>query len=102
MPMFESFLAVPLHFTVEFLGFLVFAGSAVLILARPDSLNIGRVGRSMTAAGFAVAAGANVVHGASFQFALHDGDEVLSVARAVGYLLIAGGLAVPARRNAAA
>jgi two-component system sensor histidine kinase VicK len=99
--MFESFLAVPLHFTVEFLGFLVFAGSAVLILARPDTLNIGRTGRSMTAAGFAVAAGANVVHGASFQFALHDGDEVLSVARAVGYLLIAGGLAVPARSKAA-
>jgi two-component system, OmpR family, sensor histidine kinase VicK len=97
MPMFESFLAVPLHFTVEFLGFLVFAGSAVLILARPDTLDIGRVGRSMTATGFAVAAGANVVHGASFQFALNDGDEVLVVARAVGFLLIAGGLAVPAK-----
>jgi two-component system sensor histidine kinase VicK len=51
----------------------------------------------MTAAGFAVAAGANVVHGASFQFALNDGDEVLAVARAVGFLLIAGGLAVPAK-----
>ena len=93
--MFESFLAVPLHFTVEFLGFLVFAGSAVLILARPETLDIGRVGRSMTAAGFAVAAGANVVHGASFEFALNDGDEVLAVARTVGFLLIAGGLAVP-------
>ena len=95
--MFESFLAVPLHFTVEFLGFRVFAGSAVLILARPETLDIGRVGRSMTAAGFAVAAGANVVHGASFQFALNDGDQVLAVARAVGFLLIAGGLAVPAK-----
>lgn len=95
--MFESFLAVPLHFTVEFLGFLVFAGSAVLILARPDTLDIGQVGRSMTAAGFAVAAGANIVHGASFEFALYDGDEVLVVARATGFLLIAGGLSVPAK-----
>ena len=99
--MFESFLAVPLHFTVEFLGFLVFAGSAVLILARPDTLDIGQVGRSMTAAGFAVAAGANVVHGANFQFALNDGDEVLVVARAIGFLLIAGGLSVPAKSAAA-
>jgi two-component system, OmpR family, sensor histidine kinase VicK len=98
--MFESFLAVPLHFTVEFLGFLVFAGSAVLILARPDTLDIGQVGRSMTAAGFAVAAGANIVHGANFQFALNDGDEVLVVARAIGFLLIAGGLSVPAKSGA--
>ena len=98
--MFESFLAVPLHFTVEFLGFLVFAGSAVLILARPDTLDIGRIGRSMTAAGFTVLAGANVVHGASFEFALYDGDEVLAVTRAVGFLLAAGGLAVPSKRAA--
>ena len=99
--MFESYLAVPLHFTVEFLGFLVFAGSAVLILARPDTLDIGQVGRSMTAAGFTVAAGANIVHGANFQFALNDGDEVLVVARAIGFLLIAGGLSVPAKSAAA-
>jgi len=99
--MFESFLAVPLHFTVEFLGFLVFAGSAVLILARPDTLDIGQVGRSMTAAGFAVAAGATVVHGANFQFALNDGDEVLAVARAIGFLLIAGGLSVPVKSSVA-
>ena len=98
--MFESFLAVPLHFTVEFLGFLVFAGSAVLILARPDTLDIGRIGRSMTAAGFTVLAGANVVHGASFEFALYDGDEVLATSRAVGFLLAAGGLAVPSKRAA--
>jgi len=98
--MFESFLAVPLHFTVEFLGFLVFAGSAVLILARPDTLDIGRFGRFMTAAGFTVLAGANVVHGASFEFALYDGDEVLAVTRAVGFLLAAGGLAVPSKRTA--
>jgi len=102
MPMFESFLTVPLHFTVEFLGFLVFAGSAVLILARPDILAIGPVGRYMAAGGFAVAAGANVVHGASFEFALHDGDEVLVVARAVGFLLIAGGLAVPSGASVSA
>jgi two-component system sensor histidine kinase VicK len=98
--MFESFLTVPLHFTVEFLGFLVFAGSAVLILARPDTLDIGRIGRSMTAAGLTVLAGANVVHGASFEFALYDGDEVLATSRAVGFLLAAGGLAVPSKRAA--
>lgn len=98
--MFESFLAVPLHFTVEFLGFLLFAGSSVLILARPDTLDIGRIGRSMTAAGLTVLAGANVVHGASFEFALYDGDEVLATSRAVGFLLAAGGLAVPSKRAA--
>ncbi|MGH2698984.1 MAG: hypothetical protein ACRDJL_07285, partial [Actinomycetota bacterium] len=92
--MFESFLAVPLHFTVEFLGFLVFAGSAVLILARPDSLDAGRIGRYMTAAGCLILAAANVVHGASFEFALYDGDPSMAVARAAGWLLIAGGLAV--------
>jgi two-component system, OmpR family, sensor histidine kinase VicK len=99
--MFESLLAVPLHFTVEFLGFLVFAGSAALILARPATLDAGRIGRYMTAAGCLILAAANVVHGASFEFALYDGEPWLAIARAAGFLLIAGGMAVgPSNKSA--
>ena len=34
MSAFESFLAVPLHFSIEFLGFLIAVGGALLALAR--------------------------------------------------------------------
>ncbi|MGH2751299.1 MAG: ATP-binding protein [Actinomycetota bacterium] len=94
--MFESFLAVPLHFTVEFLGFLVFAGGAVLVLARRETLGAGAAGRYPTAGGFVILALAGVLHGASFDVAAHDGDTALAMMRAAGFLLVSVGLALPA------
>jgi two-component system sensor histidine kinase VicK len=100
--MLESVLAVPLHFTVEFLGFLVFAGGAVLVTARPDTLGGGGLGRFTTASGFGVLALASVAHGSSFEpFAL-DGDTLLVAIRTAGFLLLAGGLALPSSKKTAA
>ncbi len=100
--MLESFLAVPLHFTVEFLGLLVFAGGAVLVLARPETLGGGGIGRYTVASGFLVLAVANIAHGANFEVAVHDGDSVLVALRATGLLLLAGGLSLPSRTASAA
>ncbi len=100
--MLESFLAVPLHFTVEFLGLLVFAGGAVLVLARPETLGGGGIGRYTVASGFLVLAVANIAHGANFEVAVHDGDAVLVALRATGLLLLAGGLSLPSRTASAA
>ena len=100
--MLESFLAVPLHFTVEFLGFLVFAGGAVLVTARPDTLGGGGFGRFTTASGFGVLALASVAHGSNFEAFSHDGDTLLVAIRTAGFLLLAGGLALPSSRKTAA
>lgn len=100
--MLESFLAVPLHFTVEFLGFLVFAGGAVLVMARPDTLGGGGLGRFTTASGFGVLALASVAHGSNFEPFSHDGDPLLVAIRTAGLLLLAGGLALPSSVKTAA
>lgn len=100
--MLESVLAVPLHFTVEFLGFLVFAGGAVLVMARPDTLGGGGRGRLTTASGFGVLAVASVTHGSNFEPFAQDGDVLLMAIRTAGFLLLAGGLAIPSSKQAAA
>ncbi|MGH2777103.1 MAG: ATP-binding protein [Actinomycetota bacterium] len=100
--MLESFLAVPLHFTVEFLGFLVFAGGAVLVTARPDTLGGGGFGRFTTASGFGVLALASVAHGSNFEAFNHDGETLLVAIRTAGFLLLAGGLALPSSKKTAA
>ena len=85
--MFESFLAVPLHFTVEFLGFLVVAGGALLVLARPALGGASRVRRVGTAAALAALAVGQVLHGSS---AIEDdAGPGLVALRAVAYLLLA-------------
>lgn len=89
--MFDSSLAVPLHFTVEFVGFLVAAGGAFLVLSRP-ALVPGEAGRRrLVALGFVALAVAHVLHGGAFMAA--DGEEVLTLVRAMGFAVMLVGLA---------
>jgi PAS domain S-box-containing protein len=82
---------LPLHFTVEFAGFIVFAGAVLLIATRPSVVPAGRFGRGSAALGFAVLAGAQVAHGAAF--VENDGDPALISARALGLAFVAIGVA---------
>ena len=85
--MFQSFLAVPLHFTVEFLGFLVCAGGAFLVVSR-NTLVPGPPSNRLTAAlGLGALAGAQVLHGGSF--VPRDSDALLIGIYAVGCAFIA-------------
>src|SRR5688572_8940174 len=90
--MFESFMAVPLHFTVEFLGFLMTAGAAVLVLSRPTLVPGEGFNRVAAALGFTVLAAAQVAHGGAFSIgginATADGGEFLASARGLGYALV--------------
>ena len=85
--MFQSFLAVPLHFTVEFLGFLVCAGGAFLAVSR-NSLIPGPPSNRITAAlGLGALAAAQVLHGGSF--VPLDSDPLLLGIYAVGFAFLA-------------
>ncbi|HWL64457.1 MAG TPA: ATP-binding protein [Actinomycetota bacterium] len=86
--MFESFVAVPAHFTVEFLGFLVFAGGAILSLSRSELVPGETSNRLSAAVGFAALAAAQVLHGGSFGGAETDGTRVLIGLEAVGLAFI--------------
>lgn len=90
--MVESFLAVPLHFTAEFVGFLVMAGAAILLAARPVLIPGERSNRVTAAVGFGLLATAQVAHGGGFDNFQVDGDRVLIGLRAVGLLLVLFGL----------
>jgi PAS domain S-box-containing protein len=90
MTMLESSLAAPLHFTLEFAGFVVATGAVVLVATRPALLPGGAIGRFTAAAGFAMLAISGVIHGASF--APSDTDVALIALRTVGWLIV--GLAV--------
>jgi PAS domain S-box-containing protein len=85
--MFEGVLAAPLHFTIEFAGFVVSAG-AILCIASRASLVPGRpIGRVTAILGFALLAAASVLHGASFIEA--EGDAPLISLRAIGFVFVA-------------
>src|SRR5688572_23293347 len=104
--MFESFVAVPAHFTVEFLGFLVFAAGAILAFTRSD-LIAGEPSNRITAAiGFAALAAAQVLHGGSFSFgslsAETDGATVLIGLKAVGLAFVVIGVVGSLKAIAAA
>jgi PAS domain S-box-containing protein len=88
--MLESALAAPLHFTIEFAGFVVAAGAAVLVASRPSLVPGRPIGRFTASAGFLMLALAGMLHGASFIVA--DTDGLLVGLRAVGWVVI--GLAV--------
>ena len=98
--MFGSSLAVPLHFTVEFVGFLVLAGGAFLIASRPALVPGDPGRRRLVTFGFTVLAFTHVAHGGSFIPA--DGDEVLALVRAMGFALMLVGLAGKAEAPASA
>jgi two-component system phosphate regulon sensor histidine kinase PhoR len=87
--MLESFLAVSLHFTVEFLGFLATAGGAVLVVSRPGLVPAARADRFLAGAGLATLAIGQLLHGAAFL--ADDGAEALAALWTIGFLLIVAG-----------
>lgn len=95
--MFERFLAVPLHFTIEFLGFLVVAGGAFLVPSRPSLVPGTRMNRLVAAAGFAVLAAAQILHGGAFPSAEGDGEQLLLALKTIGFALILMGIMGAAR-----
>lgn len=95
--MFERFLAVPLHFTIEFLGFLVVAGGAFLVPSRPSLIPGTRSNRLVAAVGFAALAIAQVLHGGSFGAADSDGAQILVAFKTLGMALILMGIVGAAR-----
>ena len=97
--MFESALTIPLHFTIEFLGFLVTAGGALLVLSRPDLVPGPTSNRISVALGLGVLGVAQVAHGAAILPL--DGDPLLAAGRALGYALILIGVAGALRPGAA-
>ncbi|MEA2452843.1 MAG: hypothetical protein QOG04_1553 [Actinomycetota bacterium] len=99
--MFERFLAVPLHFTIEFLGFLVVAGGAFLVPSRPSLIPGTRANRLVAASGFASLAIAQVLHGGSFGVADYDGAQILIAFKTLGMALILMGIVGAARPSAA-
>jgi len=88
--MFERFLAVPLHFTFEFLGFLVVAGGALLVPSRPSLIPGSRTNRMTAALGFTALAAAQVLHGGAFEIGASEGDtgELLVALKTLGMALI--------------
>lgn len=95
--MFERFLAVPLHFTIEFLGLLVVAGGAFLVPSRPSLIPGTKTNRMVAATGFAALAAAQVLHGGAFRLAEGDGDQLLIVIKTIGFALILMGVVGTAR-----
>ncbi len=93
-------MAVPLHFSIEFLGFLVSAGGAILALTRRSLVPGDPSNRITAAVGFVILALAQVLHGGSFvigEYAFEaDGEQLLVAARAAGlafvFVGISGGL----------
>ena len=98
-------MAVPLHFSIEFLGFLVAAGGAILALTR-RSLVPGEPSNRLTAAvGFGILALAQVLHGGAFQIGDYsfdaDGTQILIAARALGLAFVFVGVSGGLRAGAA-
>ena len=98
--MFESFIGVPLHFSIEFLGFLVAAGGSILALTR-RSLVPGEPSNRITVAfGFGILAVSQILHGGAFEVGEYafdsDGAQLLVAARAAGmafvFVGVSGGL----------
>ncbi len=97
----ESLLEVPFHFTIEFLGFLVTAGGALVLIARTSLLPDGGSNRATAALGLGMLAAAQVLHGGSFLES--DAAKPLIALRTLGLALLFLSL-VPAlgRESAAA
>ncbi|MFN2594957.1 MAG: ATP-binding protein [Actinomycetota bacterium] len=85
--MLNGSLAVPIHFTVELLAFLVAAGGALLVLSRPNLIPGAVFNRICVALGFGCLAASAVVHGGGFVATDAGGHaaQILLALRAVGY-----------------
>src|SRR5919106_584267 len=94
--MIESFMVVPLHFTVEFLGFLVAAAGALLAVTRSDLVPGEAPNRVTVGLGLCVLAVAQVLHGGAFEvsgvaFQL-DGEQLLVAMKSVAFALVLVGI----------
>src|SRR5919106_3137199 len=103
--MIESFMVVPLHFTVEFLGFLVAAAGALLAVTRSDLVPGEAPNRVTVGLGLCVLAVAQVLHGGAFEvsgvaFQL-DGEQLLVGLKSVALALILVGIVGGLRPRAA-
>nr|MDQ3879286.1 HAMP domain-containing protein [Actinomycetota bacterium] len=96
--MLNGSLAVPIHFTVELLAFLVAAGGSLLVLSRPNLIPGASFNRVCVALGFACLAASAVVHGGGFVTTDAGGQaaHLLLGLRAVGYLFVFIGVAASA------
>lgn len=88
--MFDSVLAVPIHFTIEFLGFLVYGGAAGLVLTRPALVPESLPDRALAAGGFVVLALIEVVHGGAFVSS--DAGWVVVTGQTLGFALVLAGI----------
>jgi len=100
--MYESFFAVPLHFTIEFVGFLVVAGAAFLVASRPSLIPGGGSSRGAATFGFAALAVAQVGHGGSFESLAADDADITLALKTLGFALILIGVVGGLRRGPAA
>lgn len=100
--MFDTFLAVPLHFTIEFVGFLVAAAGAFLVASRPSLITGTGTNRGAATLGFGALAVAQVLHGGSFRELESDADERLIALKTLGLALILIGVVGGVRHGAAA
>lgn len=98
--MFDTFLAVPLHFTIEFVGFLVASAAAFLVASRPSLITGTGSNRGAATLGFGALAVAQVAHGGSFLES--DADEVLIALKTFGLALILIGVVGGVRQPGAA
>ena len=80
--MFDSSLTTPLHFTVEFFGFLVMGGAALLSFARPTLISGAAFNRIAASVGFGALSVSQVLHGGAF--IERDGDQFLLGLQAFG------------------
>ncbi|HEX9695319.1 MAG TPA: ATP-binding protein [Actinomycetota bacterium] len=94
----EGQFVVPFHFAAEFLILAVSVGACLDAVRRARS---GGGARALSqAAGFALLAVAQVVHGARIPGAAEDGAALLILLRAAGFALVAlGGVAIAAPRH---
>ncbi|MEA2477633.1 MAG: hypothetical protein QOC87_1832, partial [Actinomycetota bacterium] len=85
--MLNGSLAVPIHFTVELLAFLVAAGGALLVASRPNLVPGSTFNRICVGLGFGCLAASAVVHGGGFVATDAGGHsaQVLLALRTAGY-----------------
>jgi PAS domain S-box-containing protein len=84
--MFGTFVAAPLHFTIEFVGFVVCAGAMFLVPARRNLIaNI--TGARTASLGFAALAAASVLHGARFIASENDPSLMILYGFGAGWIL---------------
>lgn len=90
--MLESFVAVPLHFAIEFFGFVAMAGGAFIVLTQRSLVPGPAFNRIAASAGMVALSVGQVAHGGSFPGADADGGRLLITLDTLGFALILMGV----------